>query len=443
MEVLKLKRLFGTDGIRGLVNEELTVDLVYKIGNALGRMYAGKYEKLLIARDTRNSGEMIEAALSAGALSAGLDVEFCGIITTPALAYLTKSEKTLGVMISASHNPSNYNGIKVLAEGFKISDDDEIDIENLILEKQPEYVPYGEIGKMNSSHLKDKYIGYILSSYDMDNVPYKIAIDVGNGATGALIDKIFGAFDLNYDVYFNSPDGLNINEKCGSTHPEVLSNIIKNDGYDLGILFDGDGDRCLFIDKNGNLIDGDKLMAINALKLKEQNRLNNDLVIVTIMSNLGLEKFLEKHNINLVRTAVGDKYVLEKMLESDAELGGEQSGHIIFLDKATTGDGIITALETLETLTFFGKNINELINEIPQYPQLLKNISVKDKKSVMESKKLKEKIKEYTSLPDFRLVVRPSGTEHKVRIMAEGKDEGLVYSVVNELYEIIEEIDKY
>ncbi|KLO23039.1 phosphoglucosamine mutase [Marinitoga sp. 1197] len=438
-----MKRLFGTDGIRGLVNEELTVDLVYKIGNALGRMYAGKYEKLLIARDTRNSGEMIEAALSAGALSAGLDVEFCGIITTPALAYLTKSEKTLGVMISASHNPSNYNGIKVLAEGFKISDDDEIDIENLILEKQPEYVPYGEIGKMNSSHLKDKYIGYILSSYDMDNVPYKIAIDVGNGATGALIDKIFGAFDLNYDVYFNSPDGLNINEKCGSTHPEVLSNIIKNDGYDLGILFDGDGDRCLFIDKNGNLIDGDKLMAINALKLKEQNRLNNDLVIVTIMSNLGLEKFLEKHNINLVRTAVGDKYVLEKMLESDAELGGEQSGHIIFLDKATTGDGIITALETLETLTFFGKNINELINEIPQYPQLLKNISVKDKKSVMESKKLKEKIKEYTSLPDFRLVVRPSGTEHKVRIMAEGKDEGLVYSVVNELYEIIEEIDKY
>ncbi|KLO20928.1 phosphoglucosamine mutase [Marinitoga sp. 1155] len=438
-----MKRLFGTDGIRGLVNEELTVDLVYKIGNALGRMYAGKYEKLLIARDTRNSGEMIEAALSAGALSAGLDVEFCGIITTPALAYLTKSEKTLGVMISASHNPANYNGIKVLAEGFKISDDDEIDIENLILEKQPEYVPYGEIGKMNSSHLKDKYIGYILSSYDMDNVPYKIAIDVGNGATGALIDKIFGAFDLNYDVYFNSPDGLNINEKCGSTHPEVLSNIIKNDGYDLGILFDGDGDRCLFIDKNGNLIDGDKLMAINALKLKEQNRLNNNLVIVTIMSNLGLEKFLEKHNINLVRTAVGDKYVLEKMLESDAKLGGEQSGHIIFLDKATTGDGIITALETLETLTFFGKNINELINEIPQYPQLLKNISVKDKKSVMESKKLKEKIKEYTSLPDFRLVVRPSGTEHKVRIMAEGKDEGLVYSVVNELYEIIEEIDKY
>ncbi|NUV00066.1 phosphoglucosamine mutase [Marinitoga sp. 1154] len=438
-----MKRLFGTDGIRGLVNEELTVDLVYKIGNALGRMYAGKYEKLLIARDTRNSGEMIEAALSAGALSAGLDVEFCGIITTPALAYLTKSEKTLGVMISASHNPANYNGIKVLAEGFKISDDDEIDIENLILEKQPEYVPYGEIGKMNSSHLKDKYIGYILSSYDMDNVPYKIAIDVGNGATGALIDKIFGAFDLNYDVYFNSPDGLNINEKCGSTHPEVLSNIIKNDGYDLGILFDGDGDRCLFIDKNGNLIDGDKLMAINALKLKEQNRLNNNLVIVTIMSNLGLEKFLEKHNINLVRTAVGDKYVLEKMLESDAKLGGEQSGHIIFLDKATTGDGIITALETLETLTFFGKNINELINEIPQYPQLLKNISVKDKKSVMESKKLKEKIKEYTSLPDFRLVVRPSGTEHKVRIMAEGKDEGLVYSIVNELYEIIEEIDKY
>ncbi|WP_234970278.1 phosphoglucosamine mutase [Marinitoga hydrogenitolerans] len=439
----RLKRLFGTDGIRGLVNEELTVDLVYKIGNALGRMYAGKYKKLLIARDTRNSGEMIEAALASGALSAGLDVEFCGIITTPALAYLTKSEKTLGVMISASHNPANYNGIKVLAEGFKISDDDEVDIENLILEKQPEYVPYGEIGKMYSSQLKDKYIGYIISSYDINNVPYKIAIDVGNGATGALIDKIFGAFDLKYDIYFNQPDGLNINEKCGSTHPQVLANIIKNDGYDLGILFDGDGDRCLFIDKNGNLIDGDKLMAINALKLKEKNRLSNDLVIATIMSNLGLEKFLEKHNIKLYRTAVGDKYVLEKMIESNSKLGGEQSGHIIFLDKATTGDGIITALETLETLIYFEKDINTLIQKIPEYPQLLKNISVKNKNDIMENKKLKKKIKEYSALPNFRLVVRASGTEHKIRIMAEGENKDLVDKVVNELYEIVEEIDKY
>ncbi|SHE60043.1 phosphoglucosamine mutase [Marinitoga hydrogenitolerans DSM 16785] len=438
-----MKRLFGTDGIRGLVNEELTVDLVYKIGNALGRMYAGKYKKLLIARDTRNSGEMIEAALASGALSAGLDVEFCGIITTPALAYLTKSEKTLGVMISASHNPANYNGIKVLAEGFKISDDDEVDIENLILEKQPEYVPYGEIGKMYSSQLKDKYIGYIISSYDINNVPYKIAIDVGNGATGALIDKIFGAFDLKYDIYFNQPDGLNINEKCGSTHPQVLANIIKNDGYDLGILFDGDGDRCLFIDKNGNLIDGDKLMAINALKLKEKNRLSNDLVIATIMSNLGLEKFLEKHNIKLYRTAVGDKYVLEKMIESNSKLGGEQSGHIIFLDKATTGDGIITALETLETLIYFEKDINTLIQKIPEYPQLLKNISVKNKNDIMENKKLKKKIKEYSALPNFRLVVRASGTEHKIRIMAEGENKDLVDKVVNELYEIVEEIDKY
>ncbi|WP_281000242.1 phosphoglucosamine mutase [Marinitoga aeolica] len=438
-----LKRLFGTDGIRGLVNEELTVDLVYKIGNALGRMYSGKYNKLLIARDTRNSGEMMEAALASGALSAGLNVEFCGVITTPALAYLTKSEKTLGVMISASHNPANYNGIKVLAEGFKISDDDEIDIENLILEKEPEYVPYGEIGKMASSHLKDKYIGYIVSEYELNNIPYKIAVDVGHGSTGALIDKIFGAFNLNYDVYFNEPDGLNINEKCGSTHPEVLANIIKNDGYDLGILFDGDGDRCLFIDKNGNLIDGDKLMAINALKLKKKNRLNNNLVIATIMSNLGLEKYLEKNGIRLCRTAVGDKYVLEKMLSSDARLGGEQSGHIIFLDKATTGDGIITGLETLETLLYFKQDINSLTKEIPEYPQLLKNIAVKNKKSVMENKKLKKTIEEYSALPNFRLVVRPSGTEHKIRVMAEGEDKKLVYNVVNELYEMIEEIDRY
>ncbi len=438
-----MKRLFGTDGIRGLVNEELTVDLVYKIGNALGRMYSGKYKKLLIARDTRNSGEMIEAALSAGALSAGLNVEFCGVITTPALAYLTKSEKTLGVMISASHNPANYNGIKVLAEGFKISDDDEIDIENLILEREPEYVPYGEIGKMTSSHLKDKYIGYIISEYELNNIPYKIAIDVGHGSTGALIDRIFDTFNLKYDVYFNEPNGLNINEKCGSIHPDVLANIIKNDGYDLGILFDGDGDRCLFIDKKGNLIDGDKLMAINALKLKEKNRLKNNMVVATIMSNLGLEKFLETHDIKLCRTAVGDKYVLEKMLSSNAKLGGEQSGHIIFLDKATTGDGIITALETLETLLYFGQDITSLTKKIPEYPQLLKNVSVKNKIAVMENKKLKKVIDEYTSLPNFRLVVRPSGTEHKIRIMAEGEDKKLVHTVVNELYEMIEEIDRY
>lgn len=438
-----MKRLFGTDGIRGLVNEELTVDLVYKIGNALGRMYTGKYKRLLIARDTRNSGEMLEAALASGALSAGLNVEFCGVITTPALAYLTKSEKTLGVMISASHNPANYNGIKVLAEGFKISDEDEIDIENLILEKKPEYVPYGEIGKMNSSHLKDRYIGYIISSYEIENIPYKIAIDVGNGATGSVLENIFNAFGLEYDLFFNEPSGLNINEKCGSTHPDVLANIIKNDEYDMGILFDGDGDRCLFIDKKGNLIDGDKLMAINALKLKEKGRLKNDTVVATIMSNLGLEKFLSSHDIKLLRTSVGDKYVLEKMIEIGSNLGGEQSGHIIFLDKSTTGDGIITALETLDTLNYFNKNIDDIIQEIPEYPQLLKNISVKDKKAIMEDKKLKKLIEEYSNIPNFRLVVRPSGTEHKVRIMAEGEDENVVYKVVNELYEVIEEIDKY
>ncbi|AEX86391.1 phosphoglucosamine mutase [Marinitoga piezophila KA3] len=438
-----MKRLFGTDGIRGLVNEELTVDLTYKVGNALGRMYAGKYEKLLIGRDTRNSGEMFEAALAAGALSAGLNVEFCGVITTPALAYLTKSEKSLGVMISASHNPANYNGIKVLAEGFKISDEDEVDIENIILEKHPDYVPYGEIGKMTSSHLKDKYTGYIVSLFEINNLNYKIAVDVGNGATGAVIDKIFGAFNIDYDLYFNEPDGLNINEKCGSTHPEVLAGIVKEKEYDLGILFDGDGDRCLFIDKNGKLIDGDKLMAINALKLKEKGRLSGNLVVATIMSNLGLEKFLEKHDISLMRTAVGDKYVLEEMLASKANLGGEQSGHIIFLDKATTGDGIITALETLETMLHYNKNIDELIKDIPEYPQLLKNVSVKDKKAVMRNKNLIEAIEKFSKLDNFRLVVRPSGTEHKIRIMAEGEDKKLVHDVVNELYAMIEEIEKY
>jgi phosphoglucosamine mutase len=247
---------------------------------------------------------------------------------------------------------------------------------------------------------------------------------------------------IKYDVFNNSPDGFNINEECGSTEPGFLSKKIKTDGYDLGILFDGDADRCLFIDKKGDLVDGDKLMAINSIKMKKQGRLTKDSVVSTIMSNLGFEEYLKNNGINLKRTSVGDKYVLRKMLEDDINIGGEQSGHIIFLDKSTTGDGFITALETLETLEFFDKNIDELISEIPSFPQLLKNVSVKDKKTVMLDERIEKMKSKYSDRDDLRIVVRASGTEHKIRIMVEGKVHDEVEKVTDKFVELIESIDK-
>ncbi|BBE30654.1 phosphoglucosamine mutase [Tepiditoga spiralis] len=437
-----MKRLFGTDGIRGIVNEELTIEVGVRLANSLAKIYAGRYETLLVASDTRNSAEMFEYAIATGAISAGMNVEICGVIPTPALAHLTKEKKAIGIMISASHNPSIYNGLKVFCEGFKIPDELEVDLENLILSKEMDYSPYGEIGKVKRSKLKNKYIDYIVDIFKGLKTKYKIAIDVGNGASGTVVESIFDKLEIKYDIYNNTPDGFNINEKCGSTVPETLSNIVKNDGYDLGILFDGDADRCLFINKNGNLIDGDKLIAINSFKQKEQNRLKNDTVVTTVMSNLGFEEYLKKHGIKLLRTQVGDKYVLEKMLEFGANIGGEQSGHIIFLDRSTTGDGIITALETLHTLSYFDKSIEELTSEISDYPQLLKNVSVKDKKSIMLDERIIKKIKKYENIEDFRVLIRPSGTEHKIRVMTEGKDQKLVNDVVDEFVELIERIDR-
>jgi phosphoglucosamine mutase len=437
-----LKRLFGTDGIRGIVNEELTVDLAMKVGNSVARLYSGKYKTLLIAKDTRNSGNMFEKAISIGAISAGMKVETLGVVPTPTLSYLTNKKKAIGIMISASHNPSIYNGLKVIAEGYKIPDEEEVDLENLILSENMEYSPYGEIGIVKKTKSKNEYIDYLLSNYGEIKSELKIAIDVGHGAAGGILKDVLGGMSIKYDVFNNSPDGFNINEECGSTEPGFLSKTIKNNGYDLGILFDGDADRCLFIDKNGDLVDGDKLMAINSLKMKKQGRLTKDSVVSTIMSNLGFEEFLKTNDINLKRTSVGDKYVLRKMLEDDINIGGEQSGHIIFLDKSTTGDGFITALETLETLTYFGKNIDELIAEIPSFPQLLKNVSVKDKKTVMLDERIEKMKSKYVDRDDLRIVVRASGTEHKIRVMVEGKVFEEVEKVTDKFVELIESIDK-
>lgn len=438
-----MKKLFGTDGIRDIVNENLTVDLAMKLGNAVGSFFKPKYTKLYLARDTRNSGKLLEMAVAVGAAAAGIEVESCGIFTTPALAYVTHKEKALGIVISASHNPPIYNGLKVFCEGYKVSDETEEKLEDIILKGLMDYCDYKEIGKYIEDSAKQEYIDYVISLYKdkVEGTNLKIAIDVAHGAAGAIIDSIFGALSLNYHVYNNEPNGFNINDNCGSTSPDFLSKKVKEKGYDLGILFDGDADRCLFIDRRGNVVDGDHLMAINALKLRKQGRLKKNLIVTTVMSNLGLEEYLNKNGIILLRTDVGDKYVLERLLKEDAILGGEQSGHIIFLDRSTTGDGIITALETLETIKFFSKSLEELTSVVPKYPQYLKNITVKDKFKVINDKRLEGLKKKYEGIENFRIVVRTSGTEHKVRIMGEGISKDLVDECITEFSNLIENID--
>lgn len=438
-----MKFLFGTDGIREVVNEKLTVDLAMKLGNALANLFGSEYKKLYIARDTRNSGKVLEMALASGALVGGMNVESCGVLTTPGLAFITKIEKSIGVVISASHNPPMYNGLKVFCEGFKISDETEEKLEEKILKGLLKYSDYRDIGRYIEDSSKKEYVDYVVSLYkkNLQCNDLKIAVDVANGAAGAIINDIFGELGLNYTVYQNAPDGFNINENCGSTSHQTLSKIVKEEKYDFGILFDGDADRCLFIDRFGNLVDGDVLMAINALKLKAQERLKNKIVVSTIMSNLGLEEYLKKNEIHLIRTDVGDKYVLEKMLQENATIGGEQSGHIIFLDRSTTGDGIITALETLETLKYFSKSLDNFLQEIPKYPQHLENVTVKDKVKIMKDSRIENLIRKYQSIEGFRIVVRPSGTEPKIRIMTEGSNEETIKTCVTEFSQLIQSID--
>ncbi|PNR93743.1 phosphoglucosamine mutase [Petrotoga sp. HWH.PT.55.6.1] len=438
-----MKFLFGTDGIREVVNEKLTIDLAMKLGNALANLFGSEYKKLYIARDTRNSGKVLEMALASGALVGGMNVESCGVLTTPGLAFITKIEKSIGVVISASHNPPMYNGLKVFCEGFKISDETEEKLEEIILKGLLKYSDYRDIGRYIEDSSKKEYVDYVVSLYkkNLQCNDLKIAVDVANGAAGAIINDIFGELNLNYTVYQNAPDGFNINENCGSTSHQTLSKIVKEEKYDFGILFDGDADRCLFIDRFGNLVDGDVLMAINALKLKAQERLKNKIVVSTIMSNLGLEEYLKKNEIHLIRTDVGDKYVLEKMLQENATIGGEQSGHIIFLDRSTTGDGIITALETLETLKYFSKSLDNFLQEIPKYPQHLENVTVKDKVKIMKDSRIENLIRKYQSIEGFRIVVRPSGTEPKIRIMTEGSNEETIKTCITEFSQLIQSID--
>lgn len=422
-------KYFGTDGVRGVANSELTPELAFKLGRFGGYVLTRHNEnrpKVIIGRDTRISGFMLESALVAGLLSIGAEVMRLGIISTPGVAYLTKAlGAEAGVMISASHNPVADNGIKFFgSDGFKLSDDQEEEIEALLdMEEDRLPRPVGEyIGRIND-YLEggQKYIQYLKQTADEDFTNIHVALDCAHGATSSLATHLFADLDADVSTMGASPNGLNINEGVGSTHPEKLAEFVLEKGADVGLAFDGDGDRLIAIDEKGKIVDGDQIMFICAKYMKEHNRLKHNTVVSTVMSNMGFYKGLDVNQILSAQTGVGDRYVVEEMKKGGYNLGGEQSGHIIFLDYNTTGDGLLTGVQLINIMKLTGKPLSELAGEMKVYPQKLVNIRVTDKHHVTDNEKVKAiigKVEEEMS-GNGRILVRPSGTEPLVRVMAE------------------------
>ncbi len=433
-----MRKYFGTDGVRGIANKELTAELAFKIGKATA--YVLKEEnhpikEVLIARDTRVSGEMFESALTSSLLSMGLNVVECGVMPTPALAWLTHLRETVGFMVSASHNPWEHNGIKIFSNGFKLPDVLEERIESHLDSE----LTSDEVGKKVHVDLLDEYVNWISKRYPhLKGV--KIAFDLANGAAVSTVPKVVEALGMRAMIFNSDPDGKNINEGCGSLHPEFLSDKIQKIGADFGVIHDGDADRCIMVSSNGRVVDGDDMLVINGKAMKTSGRLTSSTVVGTIMTNLGVEEELKKSGIKFVRTRVGDRYVLEEMKKLSASLGGEQSGHVIFLDLATTGDGLLTALETITVAVKSERSLDELVSGIVRYPQKLRNIKVKDKKSVMNDEKVKSLVRKVNMEKELRLVLRPSGTEPLIRVMVEGKNENSVDKVLQEACELVEEV---
>ncbi|MDP4118016.1 MAG: phosphoglucosamine mutase [Bacillota bacterium] len=429
-------KLFGTDGVRGIANTELTPEMAYNLGKygsyVLTRHSDGHSTKILVGRDTRISGDMLESALVAGILSTGADVYLVGEIPTPAIAYLTrKYGADAGVVISASHNSFEYNGIKFFnKDGFKLSDEIEDEIESYILaDAQLEEVPNGvSLGRIvrNIENAENDYVNFAISSAMTDISGLKVAVDCANGASFKVAPEALRRLGVDVITIHDNPDGININDGCGSTHIEKLQKFVCEKEADIGLAFDGDADRLIAVDEKGNIIDGDVIMGLISMHLKSKGELTQNKLIGTVMSNLGLVKFCEKHGIEFVQTKVGDRYVLEKMIETGACIGGEQSGHIICFNFNTTGDGLVSAIALLSVLELSGKKASEIASEITILPQVLLNVKVKNeyKKRLMEIKEVAEAAcalnKKYNGAG--RLLLRPSGTEPLVRIMIEGQD---------------------
>ncbi|HHW66208.1 phosphoglucosamine mutase [Defluviitalea raffinosedens] len=442
-------RLFGTDGVRGVANTELTIELAYKLGQAGAYVLTKETHHqpiILVGRDTRISGNMLEAALVAGICSVGAKAVKLGVVPTPAVAYLTRKYKAdAGVVISASHNPVKYNGIKFFnSEGYKLRDELEEEIEGIILDHTEELpTPVGEeIGTIiEEPDALNDYVDFLKSTINVDLKGLKIAVDCANGAAYMAGPKVLEALGAELIVTGSEPNGCNINKNCGSTHIEALQEIVKANKVDLGLAFDGDADRCLAVDENGNLVDGDQIMAICGLQMKKENTLTGNTIVATVMSNLGLFIMAEKNGINVEKTKVGDRYVLEEMLKDNYKLGGEQSGHIIFLDYNTTGDGILTALQLLSVMKKTGKKLSELASVMEVLPQVLVNAKVSNEKkySYLENKTVKKAIEELEAkfAGEGRVLIRPSGTEPLIRVMIEGKDEKVLKEEAEKLAELI------
>ena len=448
-------RLFGTDGIRGVVNDGLGGELAYKVGLAAAQVLSAQAEKkprFFIGLDTRISGDMLAAALTAGLTAAGANVRNLGIVPTPAVAYLTKKHGyDAGIMVSASHNPCEHNGIKIFnSEGFKLSDELEETVEALILGEAPlAPLPMGAglgIASISDGAEREEYVTYLRQTVSADFSKLRVIIDCANGSASATAQKLFSQLPgLRFDIIAAEPDGININANCGSTHLDNLAKLVVAGSYDLGIAFDGDADRCLCIDEIGEEIDGDKMMAVCAQMMRTQGGLPANTIVATVMSNIGLHRYCQQEGFQLICTAVGDRNVLECMLEHGYAIGGEQSGHMIFLDLATTGDGQLTALQFLQVLVKSGAKASELVACCPKYPQILKNMkiaSVEDKNRIMSSEALKAEIAAVEEVlgGDGRILIRPSGTEALIRVMVEAKNEEDAVNYTERLVNFIENL---
>lgn len=439
-------KYFGTDGVRGVANSELTPELAFKLGRFGGFVLTKDKDrpKVLIGRDTRVSGHMLEGALVAGLLSIGAEVMRLGVISTPGVSYLTKAlGAEAGVMISASHNPVADNGIKFFGpDGFKLSDEQEYEIEELIdmTEDQLPRPVGADLGQvMDYFEGGQKYLQYLKNTVDEDFSGIHIALDCAHGATSSLATHLFADLDADISVMGASPNGININAGVGSTHPEALAAMVKEKGADVGLSFDGDGDRLIAIDEKGNIIDGDQIMFICGKYMKEHGRLKHSTIVSTVMSNLGFYKGLEALGIHSVPTAVGDRYVVEEMKKNGFNLGGEQSGHIIFLDYNTTGDGLLTGLQLVNIMKATKKTLSELAADMKKFPQKLVNVRVTDKHHVTDNEKVKTIIEQVEAEMNGngRILVRPSGTEPLVRVMAEAPTEELCEEYVDRIVSVV------
>ncbi|NLT97286.1 MAG: phosphoglucosamine mutase [Christensenellaceae bacterium] len=442
-------RLFGTDGVRGIANDKLSCELAFKLGQAGAYVLTSSVHKarILIGRDTRISGDMLESALVAGICSVGAEAVVAGVIPTSGVAFLTRDYGAdAGVVISASHNSAEYNGIKFFnADGKKLPDEIEERSESIILDgSETVQLKTGmEVGRrVGALNALAEYKEFLLGTTDTNLRGLKIVLDCAHGAASVVGPRAFQELGATVVPYYHTPDGTNINDNCGSTHPEKLTQLVTELGADLGLAFDGDADRVIAVDEHGVIVDGDQIMAICAIDLKERGLLKKDTLVCTVMSNLGLDIAMEQHGIRTVKTKVGDRYVLEEMLKNGYNFGGEQSGHIIFLDLSTTGDGILSGIQLASVMMRSGMSLSKLASKVDILPQVLVNARVKDeyKESILEDEVIKARIKELEArfAGKGRVLIRPSGTEPLVRVMIEGPDKKEIGRQAVEMARLIE-----